>query len=127
MPRKIGFMLAGVLLGVLLAVGWWWLDDARVLVRLEIYSAPAGQEYEGEPGHKVVLARIDNHLGGVQGHEVWLGRVVDSDTPYGHVVEVPTGWETENLRIEWRGDGVALVFTDGGEIFVPAEHFTGGR
>jgi hypothetical protein len=127
MLRKIALTLAGVVLGVLLAVGWWWLDDARVLVRLEVYAAPAGQEYEGEPGHKAVLARIDNHLGGVQGYEVWLGRGVDSDTPYGHVVEVPAGWETEHLRVEWRADGVGLVFTDGGEIFVPAEHFTGGR
>ncbi|MBB4908116.1 hypothetical protein [Actinophytocola algeriensis] len=127
MPRKIGLTLAGVVLGVLLAVGWWWLDDARVLVRLELYQAPSGQEYEGERGHKVVLARIDNHLGGVQGYEVWLGDGVDSDTPYGHVVDIPSGWVTEGLRVEWRADGVALVFTDGGEIFVPAEHFTGGR
>ena len=127
MLRKLGIALAGVVLGVLLAVGWWWLDDARVLVRLEVFAAPSGQEYEGERGHKVVLARIDNHLGGVQGYEVWLGRVVDSDTPYGHVVEVPTGWETDDFRVEWQAGGVALVFTDGGEIFVPAEHFTGGR
>lgn len=127
MARKILFTLLGVVLGVLLAVGWWWLDDARVLVRLEVHTAPAGQVYEGESGHKVVLARIDNHLGGVQGYEVWLGHGVDSDTPYGHVVEVPTGWETQDMRVEWRTGGVGLVFRDGGEIFVPAERFTGGR
>lgn len=127
MARKVLFTLLGVVLGVLLAVGWWWLDDARVMVRLEVHAAPAGQVYEGESGHKAVLARIDNHLGGVQGYEVWLGRAVDSDTPYGHVVEVPNGWETRDLRVEWRLDGVGLVFVDGGEIFVPARYFTGGR
>jgi hypothetical protein len=127
MLRRTGLALAGVVLGVLLAIGWWWLDDARVLVRLAVHSAPPGQEYEGEQGHEAVLARIDNHLGGVQGYEVWLGRGVDSDTPYGHVVAVPDGWETADLLVEWRADGVALLFTDGGEIFVPAGHFTGGR
>ncbi len=127
MLRRVGLTLAGVVLGVLLAVGWWWLDSARVLVRLEVYRTPSELEYAGETGHKAVLARIDNRLGDVQGYEVWLGRGVDSDTPYGHVVAVPDGWETEDLRVEWGADGATLVFTDGGEIFVPSAHFTGGR
>jgi hypothetical protein len=127
MPRKVGLTLAGVVLGLLLSVGWWWLDEARVLVPIEVYPAPSGQVYDGEQGHKAVLARIDNRLGQVQGHEVWLGLGVVGDAPHGHVIEVPNGWETAGLRVEWRADGVAVIFADGGEVFVPAAHFTGGR
>ncbi|GAA4881589.1 hypothetical protein GCM10023222_44050 [Saccharopolyspora cebuensis] len=109
------------------ALVWWWLDEARVLVRLQVHPAPAGQFYRGETGHDAVLARIDDHLGEVEGHEVWLGRAVNSDMPYGHVVEVPDSWDTRNLRVDWRPDGVALRFADGGTLFVPDHHFTGGR
>ncbi|GAA0510800.1 hypothetical protein A8924_4780 [Saccharopolyspora erythraea NRRL 2338] len=126
-PMNVVFVLAGAVLGIVLAIVWWWLDDARVLVRLQAQSAPEGQVYAGESGHEVVLARIDNHLGDVQGYEVWLGRAVNSDTPYGHVVEVPDGWDPKDMRVDWRPDGVGLAFADGGQILVPAEHFTGGR
>jgi hypothetical protein len=124
---KAAFVLVGVVLSVLVAISWWWLDGARVLVPLQVHTAPPGQVYNGESGHKIVLARVDNHLGGVQGYEVWLGRAVDSDSPYGHVVEVPTGWEPQNMSVDWRPDGVDVIFSDGGRIFVPDHHFTGGR
>lgn len=74
-----------------------------------------------------MLARIDNHLGGVQGYEVWLGRAVGTESPYGHVVKVPSGWETKGMRVNWRATGVELIFSNGGRIFVPDDHFTGGR
>ncbi|QUH06056.1 hypothetical protein HUO13_17080 [Saccharopolyspora erythraea] len=124
---NVVFVLVGAVLGIVLAIGWWWLDDARVLVRLQAHAAPAGLVYAGESGHGVVLARIDNHLGDVQGYEVWLGRAVNSDTPYGHVVEVPDGWDAQNMRVDWLPDGVGLVFADAGRIFVPDDQFTGGR
>ena len=124
---NIAFVFVGVVLSVLLAITWWWLDDARVLVRLQVDTAPPGQIYQGESGHKIVLARIDTRLGSVQGHEVWLGRAVDSERPYGHVVKVPIGWDPQSVRVDWRPNGVDLTFTDGGKIFVPDHHFTGGR
>ncbi|MCP3803414.1 hypothetical protein NLX83_29480 [Allokutzneria sp. A3M-2-11 16] len=61
--------------------GGWTTRASRV--RLQVDAAPASQTYRGESGHKIVLVRIDNHLGDVQGYAVRLGRGVDSDAPHG--------------------------------------------
>jgi hypothetical protein len=54
----------------------------------------------------------------IDAYEVWLGPLVDTGVPRGHVVTIPLGWSIEP-RIDWNEDMVVLHFTPGGEIRVP--------
>ncbi|WP_280312264.1 hypothetical protein [Nocardia abscessus] len=108
-PLAFGLVLgfiSGVLVTIVAAVGLFMhrTDTVRTYPALnETYAA--------------AIKRIHSPMD-IDAYEVWLGPLVDTGVPRGHVIAIPLGWSIEP-RIDWNENMVVLHFTPGGEIRVP--------
>ncbi|MEU4763757.1 hypothetical protein AB0H12_10905 [Actinosynnema sp. NPDC023794] len=112
----------GCLLNVLLFVTGAILGTALTATAAVILFLPGSTTTSTDEGSPNVYVKERSSLIGGTHHEVWLGRTPD----YGHVVEIPSGWDT-TPEVERRPEGVELRFDHGGRIFVPESSYVGGR
>ncbi|GAA2832737.1 hypothetical protein GCM10010452_71280 [Crossiella cryophila] len=126
---KLSLVLAGAVLGTVLTVAITVALLLPVRSTVQVQSPPTAVATAGDyQGYALAVKRVGTMMSSGNSFEVWLGRHDGGEVSRGHVLQVPTGWRTDNgLTVRWSPETVRLDFAGGGRIEVPVRVFRDAR